>query len=617
MSSYLKKSLKRQLIFNIILGVMFPFLCVMFILFALNREEMKQQAVENVEQRLELAATNIEQLLNNMQNVSNYYAYDASFREYTEKEYGEETMDMIRDIQKISTLFGKSDPLGINVRMSAVINMHGELLNFSDPLMDQSVVIEKLRDMNVGDINNLSKVIWHPLEDNYFVAVPTGDPRQDKVLVGTRRIINVYSGQLNCVQVFVLPEVQIWEKYKDLMAKEYLGEEAVVFLLDANDKIISSSNLSMVTSEDKSTLVEKSLKSYPTGINSSFELVEGGRKYLISKQLIANTQWEIVAIVPLNVVTKSVDTLFLQIIFVLSICTLLCFYIILRISNRFLKPITLLKKSMQDVYDGTMDAYVEMEGEGEIQEMGRYYNSMLHQINQYIKDTIETERKKKQLELEVIMGQVNPHFLYNTLENIVWKSSEAGFPEIGRMAASLGRMYRLSVSGGKVIIRMQQEIEHLMSYISLQRVRYIDRVEFELLVNYEEIRNHMTIKLLLQPAVENCFMYALEGIDHVLKIWVKVKVFKEVIRFEIIDNGIGMDLLHLQKVRKQIEQGASLEEEKVSQKKGTGIGLYSISERIKLYFGKSNAVSIYSRKNKGTVVAITIPRVLSEDKNRL
>ena len=90
-----------------------------------------------------------------------------------------------------------------------------------------------------------------------------------------------------------------------------------------------------------------------------------------------------------------------------------------------------------------------------------YYNAMLVQINHYIKEQVESEKKKKELELEVLMGQINPHFLYNTLENIVWKSNEVGRPDIGRIAVALGRLYRLSIGNGETIVPIRQEVEHL------------------------------------------------------------------------------------------------------------------------------------------------------------
>lgn len=214
------------------------------------------------------------------------------------------------------------------------------------------------------------------------------------------------------------------------------------------------------------------------------------------------------------------------------------------------------------------------------------------------------------------MGQINPHFLYNTLENIVWKSNEVGRPDIGRLAASLGRLYRLSIGSGETIVAIQQEVEHVMAYVNIQKTRYKDRIEFDLRVNYREIWGYSTIKLTLQPIVENCFMYAMENIGHMLKIRLEIRVKEESVCFRVIDNGSGMTKQQLEEVRKQIKSGniCTRENEK-KKRKGTGIGLYSVKERISIYTGYQDSVKVRSKQGIGTLVTCTIPKILQKDKN--
>lgn len=177
-------------------------------------------------------------------------------------------------------------------------------------------------------------------------------------------------------------------------------------------------------------------------------------------------------VVPETQVTASVDTLYLKFFIILLVSVGTSALLITYLYRSFMEPINKLNISMKEVYNGNVDAYVELKEylrRNEIYDMMVYYNSMLKRINTHIIEGLKADRKKKELELEVLMSQINPHFLYNTLENIVWKSNEAGRPDIGRMAASLGRMYRLSISGGQVIVPMEHEIEHLMAYVKIQK----------------------------------------------------------------------------------------------------------------------------------------------------
>ncbi|MFT4005056.1 MAG: histidine kinase [Lacrimispora sp.] len=224
---------------------------------------------------------------------------------------------------------------------------------------------------------------------------------------------------------------------------------------------------------------------------------------------------------------------------------------------------------------------------------------------------------EKELELEVLMGQINPHFLYNTLENIVWKSNEVGRPDIGRIAAALGGLYRLSIGNGETIVPVKQELEHVTAYVNIQKNRYKERVEFDMEVDYDQVWGFSMIKLTLQPVVENCFMYAMEDINHILKIRLDIRVLKDIIRFRVADNGCGMTKSQLKEVRNQIENGVMGEERlSVKQKrKGTGIGLYSVKERIAIYTGYRDSVKIFSKPGVGTIVTITVPQIISQDKN--
>lgn len=625
LKNYMSASLKRQLIFYIIIGVLCPLLIMMTILFAQNRAQMKRQAITNVEQKVETVTKEIELMLYNIHSVSNYNAYNEMLEEFTSQTYENKVAEKRRNIQRILVMFNNSDPLDSSIRIAAILNKYGELMNFMDPLADGPEIVEKIIDMDVYNVENLSKIIWHPLQRNFLIEGFSGNVRVDNIVIGTRRIVNFRSGAVNAVHIFAVTEEEIWNRYKNIMsdmisanARDYPDEDSSgsVYIIDSAGGLISSSDYQAVETGVFDQEIMDQLKNQQ---KSSFEMSYQGERYLVTSRQVANADWKIVAMIQTNRVTKAIDTLFIQIVLVAAVCTILCFFIILFISKRFLAPIGILKRSMQEVHDGNMGAYANMSGNGEIQEMGRYYNSMLRQINHFIKNKVATEKKKKQLEMEVIMGQVNPHFLYNTLENIVWKSSEAGYPEIGRLAASLGRLYRLSISSGQIVVKIQQEIEHLMVYMNIQKVRYKDRIDFDLLVDYEQIRSLMTIKLILQPAVENCFMYGLEGIHHTLKIRVRLKVFADSVRFEVIDNGVGMDQERLDTVRRQIREGrlAVAEEPSAVKSKGTGIGLYSISERIKLYFGKDDAVKIRSQKGRGTAVVITIPLVHQEERSDL
>lgn len=625
LSRYLNTSLKKLLICYIVIGILVPLTLTISILFIRARQTMIDHAISSVNEKVSTIARNVDDLIGNVHSVSDKYAYDNELEGYTSKFYGKHIIEKRRDMHDMQIMFTKGDFLNRNVRISAIITEYKELMNFLDPICDHEGVKDKLYGMGIDNKSHLSKMIWYPLQNDFLAERKSGYIRTDKVVIGSRRIIDPYIGKTKAIHLFALRESDIWEKYYD-MAKDIYGDvyydkpnyakptyafveekKGGIYIINSNGELISSSAEKAV---EEGKTDEALLKEINAHSENQFKIMYRDKWHLACKAALWNTDWQVVSIIPIKTVTQSVDKLFLSIIIVAVVCIILCLFVINYIAKRFLEPIDLLNNSMEEVYNGNMQAYVEMKGHGEIQRMGQYYNAMLRQINFFINEKVETEKKKKQLEMEVLMGQINPHFLYNTLETIVWKSSEAGRPDIGRIAASLGRLYRLSISNGDVIVKIQQEIEHLMTYINIQKVRYKERMDFDLVVNYEDIREYKTIKLILQPAIENCFMYAMEGIDHPLKIRLRVNVLEKEIRFIITDNGCGLSKEALAQVMHQIKYGRQTEQIALEDKRprGTGIGLHSISERIKLYFGQKDAVKINSKENIGTVVTIIIPK---------
>lgn len=342
-----------------------------------------------------------------------------------------------------------------------------------------------------------------------------------------------------------------------------------------------------------------------------FEWKKDGVKYQVYVQKSQVNDWHCMLAVPVRSITSNVDELYSRIFFVIVLCIIFCSIMILHFYRSFMKPVAVMNQAMQDVNRGNLNAFVKVVHQYEMGKMMGYYNEMLQSINTHVVEKLENERRKKELEMEVLVSQINPHFLYNTLENIVWKSSEAGRPDIGRLAASLGRMYRLSASDNQ-IIRLQQEVEHLMAYVKIQKNRYGDSFEFELDLNVDDAREWYIPKLMLQPIVENSFLYAMEGLERTLLIRTDMKVRRDWLEIRILDNGIGMNRDRLQAVRDQIRNGAAKDAGEVN-RRSTGIGLHNVEARMELYFDVKRALRIYSVEGKGTLTVLRVPKITRDD----
>lgn len=599
--------LKGKMLFGI-LQVLIPVMIVITILFYNTQRVMKQEYMRTTESSATEIANKIDAKLSDIYSVSDNFAANNQLDKYIEKKYSpEEQMYRKLDIVSIySNIFSAYDILNKRVRISAIYTYKGELFNFLDPNKDPKDVIGKLKDMNIEDPDLLMKFRWFPLQDNFLLSDHLEGVRENKAVMGIRRIYSWKEGKYKYVQLFALKEKEIYEQY-DKLAESIPGD---IYIITGDGSLISSSNEEVV----KAGVIPNKIKDMILHrTKDSQEIKDASGSKLVNVKVSEVNDWMTVMIIPVKAVTRGVDLLFYRIFVVMLVCVGLCAIMILHLYKSFMDPIGELNASMKEVYGGNLNAYIEVKQKNEMGDMIRYYNSMLERINTYIIEDLRAERKKKELELEVLMSQINPHFLYNTLENIVWISNDAGRPDIGRMAASLGRMYRLSISGGQVIVLMEHEIEHLMAFVKIQENRHKEDFEFDLRTDMKQIHELYSLKILLQPVVENSFLYGMTGLKHPMLIRVTIKEKDGWVTIKVMDNGRGMDKEKLKEIRDQIRFGRTEKAEQERNRRSTGIGLHSVEMRIKLYFGVDHAVSIYSKKDVGTLTVIRIPKITRDD----
>ncbi|MFZ4452586.1 sensor histidine kinase [Salibacterium aidingense] len=262
------------------------------------------------------------------------------------------------------------------------------------------------------------------------------------------------------------------------------------------------------------------------------------------------------------------------------------------------RPIEALTQRMKKVQQGNFDqveykktAYLK----DEIGDLQRNFHIMLDKINELIKENYTKQLVIKETEYKALQSQINPHFLYNTLDSIHWMAKMNQQEKISTMAEALGSMMRNIISKKKPLTKIAEELEIVENYITIQKFRYGERLTFEL--QRETGVEELSIpKLTIQPIVENAIQHGLEEMMDPCTITVHIAAQEEKVEIVIRDNGPGID----EETIHQIHEGNV-------KPKGSGIGLYNINERIHLMFGEDGGVSIKSGKEGGTVVTITLP----------
>ncbi len=274
------------------------------------------------------------------------------------------------------------------------------------------------------------------------------------------------------------------------------------------------------------------------------------------------------------------------------------------VTDSITKPIRTLCDKTAMVAKGDFTTRITCENQDELSILSDSFNDMAFKLEQQVKDIKLEEENLRHMESKLLQAQINPHFLYNTLDTIIWLIEVDKNKEAIDMVVSLSEFFRIVVSKGKDFITIREEEIHIKSYLQIQQSRYKDILDYEINIP-EELYGYQILKLTMQPLVENSIYHGVKMLRARGKITVTGEITDEVICFHVIDNGIGMDEQELNALRKEIEMPSS--------KQSSGFGLANVNKRIKLNYGSIYGLDIQSKKGEGTDITIKIPARLVEN----
>ncbi len=313
--------------------------------------------------------------------------------------------------------------------------------------------------------------------------------------------------------------------------------------------------------------------------------------------------WRTLYAVPTGLLTKELNSIKIFVAVLIGLCLLLSIPIMVLLSSFLTAPIKTLLQSMKRFQNGRFDERVDIKYKDEIGELGRGYNSMVGNIKTLVDDVYLLQIKEKEAELKTLQSQINPHFLYNMLDTIFWEAETAGQTKISEMVINLSRLFRLSLNRGKSFTSVAKEKELIEMYLSLQKMRFQDLLEYKVDIP-DNIAGYVILKLSLQPFIENALVHGIEkqrggGFVHVTG-----SLEGNSLRFVIEDNGPGMDE---EKLKLIMETGN--ESDVYTELEVGGYAIQNVNARLRYYYKDGYSLKYYSEPGKGTSVVITIPAV--------
>ena len=373
-----------------------------------------------------------------------------------------------------------------------------------------------------------------------------------------------------------------------------IGQHGYCFLMDESGSIIY---------HPQQQLIYSALKDENTALIASLTdgaHVEGNVIYAV--QSLENCNWRVVGVSYVDeVISANVAEAARILVLVAAVVLLTAAISGVALSRVLSRPLQGLSGAMRQFErDADHFTYVPVGGSREVRELSETFSHMVGQIQRLMETVRGEEINLRKTELKALQAQINPHFLYNTLDSIAWMCEQGRNAEAVQMVNALARLFRISISRGHELIPIRSELQHAESYLQIQKHRYKDQFCYRFDVD-EGCLDYLCNKITLQPIIENAIYHGINGLVDEGEITITIRPEGEDILFVVADNGVGMEPA-------QIE--AMLRKERSDR---TGIGIKNVNDRLKIYFGEKYGITIDSEPDEGTSVTIRMPKILKEE----
>ncbi|MCR5756217.1 MAG: sensor histidine kinase [Acetatifactor sp.] len=478
-----------------------------------------------------------------------------------------------------------------------------------------------------GSFDNFTRIREHDFQfmDSFMREYFTENPNEticwypamkSPIFKGNDTVIPVvYRFHIDRKDIYIVVSLQQSEIAKSL--EDTYSSYDSIFIADADGQNVLNCD------EEKQALLEVFPEELDEKNAICKEVELQGETFLATYTKMNGTDWSICALKRAESLVGNLEQLRYFIILLMVICVAISITTVIVMAHSITAPLGNLNELMNQVTgEENFRAKFDYPYRDEVGDLGKSFNYMTAKIDQLIaelnenieelreeKETVRlVQLQKRKAELKALQAQINPHFLYNTLNAITWQATDSNVPEIAVLSNSLGKFFRISLSGGREIITLSQELEHVENYLKIQGIRYKDKLQYTLDIE-EGVEQLYTIKLILQPLVENAIYHGIKPKDSVGHIRIQVRRSnaeeQQTLHICVEDDGLGIEPQRLAAIQAGLSSGQI--------KQDDGYGIYNVNERIKLYYGMVYGLFIDSTYLSGTKATIIIPIQTTEE----
>lgn len=331
----------------------------------------------------------------------------------------------------------------------------------------------------------------------------------------------------------------------------------------------------------------------------SEDIVINGEKHLFTSMKLINNDWKTVGLISHKEIFARTAELKRAIIWAMIMFAIIAIVLAIVGARSISRPIKKVRTTMKQVEKGDFSVRAEVESEDEIGELAQGFNHMLVKIHNLMEQEIESQGKLRFAELKALQSQINPHFLYNTLDSINWMARMNRVDKVSEMIDSLTIFFRISLSKGKSYISVREELTHVEKYIAIQKMRYERILESRIEVP-EKFFEYDIVKMTLQPLVENALYHGIKEKDKPGLVCITAVEQGEDIEFCVSDMGLGMTEERLQEIQRMMDEGIECNPD--------AYGIINVQKRLRMYFGEKYGLRFESQQGRGTQVYVLIPK---------
>ena len=530
-------------------------------------------------------------LLNNSQLVEQVGVnLDTYLLEMTDlSKYLEEQIRVSISAEDLERTFAVISGMREDVVTMAVFNQSGSLLASSSERQLKPQLLED------GAIKSQD---WFTLAADKESSRPFSVPHVQNLFFNNYRWVISHSRAVSWDRldpqepVILLVDVN-FRLIEQLCSQVQLGRRGYVFIMDSNGNIVYHPQQQMLYLGVKQEAIAEVM---PLA-DGSHQIGYNGQDLSASIYSLGESGWRLVGISYLDDIVTAADDMRMLILILVLLGTFLVFLISVQLAAFMTRPLQRLQRRMKEVEAGALNTVAEEGGAYEIKQLAGSFNTMISQLQNLMNQIIDDHTKLRKSEMKALQAQINPHFLYNTLDSIVWLAEDGDNQSVVTMVSALARFFRLSISGGHDLITIADELRHAENYLIIQSIRYKDRFDYKFDAD-ETALKCKTVKIVLQPILENAIHHGIEkSVDHG-HIKIEVRDHGDQILMRVSDNGLGMPPEVLSKIFE------------INPSRSSGIGVKNVHQRIQLYFGKQYGLEIKSELEVGTTVDVWLPKTI-------